>query len=75
MTSELLSIETWDELKLCISPTHTLEVDTEIGCGWIKENDENKYYLSTHTFYSSTYKYSTELLQKCGFNVQLVSWG
>lgn len=31
-------------------------------------------YLSTHTFYGSNYKYSTKLLQKYGFNVEIDNW-
>ena len=31
-------------------------------------------YLSTHTFYGGTHEFSTELLQKCGFNVVLANW-
>lgn len=69
-------IKTWNELKECTSETHSLEIDVDGGNGWItdKKNNENLHYLSTHTFYGSTYEYSTNLLQKCGFNVQLVNW-
>lgn len=42
------------------------------------ENDDNYFenhiYLSTHTFYGSNYKYSTELLQECGFDVEIDNW-
>ena len=31
-------------------------------------------YLGTHTFYGSQYKYSTELLQKYGFDVEIDNW-
>lgn len=31
-------------------------------------------YLSTHTFYGKQYKYSTELLQKFGFDVEIDNW-
>lgn len=79
MANEPKLIKTWDELKECKSETHTLEID---DCsGWIRSkvsNDkgffENNHYLSTHTFYGSTYEYSTKLLQKCGFNVRLANW-
>lgn len=74
MNQKPVEIETWEELKNCKSETHEIEVDTEIGNGWILENDKNRHYLSTHTFYESQYKFSTELLQKCGFNVVLKSW-
>lgn len=35
---------------------------------------DNHIYLSTHTFYGSQYKYSTELLQKYGFDVEIDNW-
>lgn len=31
-------------------------------------------YLSTHTFYGSEYKYSTELLQRFGFDIEIDNW-
>lgn len=69
-------IKTWEELKECTSDTHTLEIDIDGGNGWIKDNktNENKHYLSTHTFYGSTHEYSTKRLQECGFNIQLANW-
>lgn len=73
-------ISTWEELKKETSPTHTLEIDSEYWCGWInpKESNEDywedRYYLSTHTFYGSQYEYSTMILQKCGFNVEIANW-
>ena len=69
-------IKTWVELKECISETHTLEIDVDGGNGWIFDKNDNDsiFYLSTHTFYGSMYKYSTEILQKYGFNVQLANW-
>ena len=70
-------IKTWDELKECTSDTHILEI--EDGCGWIHDKSPGLYsrsshYLSTHTFYGGTNKQSTELLQACGFNVEIASW-
>ena len=73
-------IKDWDELKECVSETHTLEIDIEGGNGWIhrkEDKDDNSgygHYLSTHTFYGSTHAYSTKLLQECGFNVVLANW-
>lgn len=73
-------IKDWDELKEEKSETHTLKIDVEGGNGWIhtKGRNENRWgdnhYLSTHTFYGERYKYSTELLQSCGFNVILANW-
>ena len=72
-------ISTWEELKEVESPTHILEIDID-GCnGWIrpKEDDgtwKDIHYLSTHTFYGSEFKNSTEILQSCGFNVELANW-
>lgn len=69
------------------SATHILEV--EKCCGRLKLKGERKYvigedfwgqvltighYLSTHTFYGSKHEFSTQLLQKCGFNVVLANW-
>jgi ribosomal protein L37AE/L43A len=73
-------IKTWKELKECTSETHVLDI--EDCCGWIhpkvphKKKDDWKgdYYLSTHTFYGLTHQYSTELLQSCGFNVEIANW-
>ena len=72
-----VKIENWEDLSRCVSGTHRLEIDTHYGCGWIvdKENEENEHYLSTHTFYDSMYKHSTVILQKYGFDVELISWG
>ncbi len=68
-------IKNWEELaKIPDSKTHTLVI--EDGAGWIvsKENDKYEEYLSTHTFYGRCYDYSSKLLQKYGFNVQLANW-
>ena len=73
---ELKLISNWKELKqVPDSETHTLEIGEHNG--WIQslETGKNEVYLSTHTFYGSTYKYSSHVLQKHGFNVQLKSWG
>ena len=35
---------------------------------------EHHVYLSTHTFYGSNYKKSTEILQKYGFDVEIDNW-
>lgn len=52
--------------------------------GWIYpvketlETQENWFdhhvYLSTHTFYGSSYERSTKILQKFGFNVEIDNW-
>lgn len=75
-------IKTWEELaEVYASETHYLEIDIN-GCnGWVitknpvsdKFSDRKKY-LSTHTFYGLNYKYSTKLLQSCGFDVEIDNW-
>lgn len=83
MESEPTIIETWAELKECISETHELEIDVRGCSGFIRRKNsrdvnkdyfKNNHYLSTHTFYGSSHEYSTKLLQKCGFNVRLANW-
>jgi len=60
------------------SETHRIEIDEDWYSGWIidKRNPSHRYghYLSTHTFYSSEHKHSTELLRSCGFNVTCANW-
>ena len=73
-------IKTWDELKECTSETHILEIDVEGGNGWVhpkvsdKDSWKGHHYLSTHTFYEGTHKDSTEMLQACGFDVEIANW-
>ena len=66
-------IKTWEELsKVPESETHYLDIDVNSCNGWVitknprsdKFSDRQKY-LSTHTFYVKSYKYSTKLLQSC----------
>lgn len=75
--NELVIIDSWEELSQCKSNTHYLEIDLKYGCGWIidKGNEDDKLYLSTHTFYEDRFIESTEILQRYGFNVELKSWG
>lgn len=68
------TIENWEQLNECTSETHELEIDLEMGCGRISKDGEFVAYLSTHTFYESTYKHSEAVLNQCGFNVKLKSW-
>lgn len=35
---------------------------------------KHHYYLSTHTFYGSNYKHSTEILKKYGFDIEIDNW-
>ena len=77
-------ITTWEELNGLESENYKVEVDLEHYCGWIKpkveteETEENWYdhhkYLSTHTFYGRTHEFSTYLLQKFGFDVEIDNW-
>ena len=69
--------------------THILEVDVNMGSGWLRAKNPKPYnpnlsymkqvknlsiYLSTHTFYDSTYKWSTRILKTCGFDVEIDNW-
>ncbi len=80
-------IHNWEELsKVPPSATHHIQVDvddddSDYNTFWIVPNNpigntwEEEHYLSTHTFYGGdTTKEYTKLLQKCGFNVELISW-
>ena len=76
------TINTWEALaQLPDSETHYLDIDVG-GCnGWVlaKNPVSNKFsdrkkYLSTHTFYGECYKYSTALLQSCGFDAEIANW-
>ena len=77
-------IKSWEELKDLESEYYKIDVELENCCGWIvpkveTEETEEFYfdhhrYLSTHTFYGSDYQYSTELLQKFGFDVEIDNW-
>ena len=76
-------IETWEELVGLESENYKLEVTLLPGGGgsaWIRpkvetrENRGSKHnvYLSTHTFYAGQYLSATRILQKFGFDVELV---
>jgi len=72
---QCLPIDNWEELAAVeASETHFLKIGD--GCGWIvnKETGEFDEYLSTHTFYGSQFQFSSRLLQKYGFNVDLANW-
>lgn len=81
-TEPPLLIKNWEELSKVKSDTHFIEVEIENCCGYIRpmievpdeEYYDHNYYLTTHTFYGSQYFITTELLRKCGFNVQLLNW-
>ena len=78
----LKQIKSWEELVGLESEDYKLEIDLRHGCGNIIPKDETEetqkdyfqhhVYLSTHTFYPSHYRWATEMLQKFGFDVELV---
>lgn len=80
-------VKNWKELVQVSSNDNKYKIVLEESgySGWIepvKETEEtykdyfkHHKYLSTHTFYGSMYKESTELLQKYGFDVELANWG
>lgn len=75
--SNYIFIKDWEELANKIpqeSNTHILEISN--GSAWLKSknNKYKNYYLSTHTFYRSSYMWSSELLRSCGFQVTLNNW-
>lgn len=78
-------IKNWEELsKVPPNSKYKIEIAFNMCNGWIvpiEETEEtnkdyfnNHVYLSTHTFYGSNYKRSTELLNKFGFNVEIDNW-
>ena len=70
-------INDWDGLKGLENDRYRLEIEEGRGLGWIIDKETNKeiYYLSTHTFYDSHYSFWTKILQECGFDIELESWG
>ena len=71
------------------SATHILKVDVKGSSAWLKSKYPKPYtdklsymsqikhlniYLSTHTFYGSSYKHSTKILKACGFDVEIDNW-
>lgn len=78
-------IKNWQVLaKVPTTNKYKIVLDEDMCSGWIepiketKETEDNYFehhaYLSTHTFYGSQYKYSTKLLQKFGFDVEIDNW-
>lgn len=78
-------IKNWKELsEVPPNDKYKIIVNLEHCNGYIrpivetKETEENYWehhiYLSTHTFYGSEYKHSTEVLQKYGFDIELDNW-
>lgn len=85
---EYKEIKTWEELDSMVSKDGKYFIECQkigdIFCSaWIRptfntpsgEYLKHNTYLSTHTFYESQYKRSTQILRNFGFDVQLISWG
>lgn len=72
----LILARNWKDLDGLENENYRIDVDINMGCGWIraKDNINSDIYLTTHTFYGRNYKGCTKLLQSCGFDVELVSW-
>lgn len=74
--NETVLVSGWEDLVGMENENFRIEVDLHCENAWIRSKVDNMdYYLSTHTFYESTYAHSTRILQDHGFNVELVSWG
>lgn len=57
------------------SPTHYLEINLENCIGHIHSKATGEYYyLSTHTFYGKSYKFSERLLRRLDFPVIINNW-
>ena len=69
-------IKDWNDLVGLENDKYILEINTDMGCGWIRSKSDysSVTYLSTHTFYGSKYRFSTELLNSYGFNVEIDNW-
>jgi hypothetical protein len=77
-------IKDWNDLVGLESENYKLEIDTDMGNGRIvpkveteetlRDYGKHHMYLSTHTFYGSSYKDYTEVLQSFGFDVELNNW-
>lgn len=71
-------IRHWKDLaQVPESATHRLEIFVNDGNGFVHKKDGKggwPIYLSTHTFYGSSYMRSTRRLRECGFNVTLANW-
>ena len=78
-------IKNWKELSQ-VKPNdkYKIEIDIDMCNGWIKpiketeETEKNyfkhRFYLSTHSFYGSSYEYNSKKLQEFGFDIQLENW-
>jgi len=85
-TGKSLLIRNWGELRAIPQESETHILTIEKGCGRLdpkvklpetsRANRHYNYghYLSTHTFYGGTHKWSTRILQQCGFDVIIDNW-
>jgi len=69
-------IKSWEDLaQLPDSATHRLQIKD--WCGWVISKEvppkgRKHQYLSSHSFYKSHYKQTTQKLRDCGFDITLV---
>ena len=81
--------EELDKLPNKESATHVLKVEPEKCCGWLLSKDPKPkkknlsfmrqikhmdIYLSTHTFYGHSYKWSNKMFRACGFDIEVDNW-
>ena len=77
-------IRDWKDLVGLESEHYKLDIDVNMGCGWVRPKIETKeteddyfkhhVYLGTHTFYGHQHEWYTEKLQSLGFDVELNNW-
>lgn len=78
-------VKTWEELsKVKPNGKYKINVALESCNAWIvpvKETEETErdyfkhhVYLSTHTFYGEKSEYSTKILQKFGWDIEIDNW-
>lgn len=68
-------IKGWEDLVDLESEDYVIEIDLEMGSGWIVPKDEESYvrpvYLSTHSFYPSMVDYTNYILKMMGFDAEV----
>jgi uncharacterized protein YmfQ (DUF2313 family) len=69
-------IKDWNDLVGLENEKYILEINTNIGYGWIRDKSDYSCvaYLGTHTFYGSKHQFLTKLLNSYGFNVEIDNW-
>ena len=73
----MTKIHNWEELSK-VKRNGNMFIRVYLNDYWgeicSQNDDDDYYYLSTHTFYSKdNVKYANKILQKCGFDIELVS--